>query len=166
MSERVASIVALCGAILIAALCSAPEARAAGAVEMQVERIVRTAIREYNGAMQAGDPADWIKYFTEDVKRSDPAGTQQGKQDFAAHYAKEFAAFNTQWTPRRVIVMGRSAAVEFEWSGTRRNSSEPVKVDMVVILELASSGKFDSIAFYYDTARVAGTGPGASAAAQ
>lgn len=133
---------------------SARPAFAAGAVEMQVERIVVTAVNEYNSAMQAGDPADWLKYFTDNVRRKDPLSAQQGKQEFADYYAREFKSIQAQWVTKKMIISGRSAAVEFEWNGVHKASGMSVKADVVAILEMASSGKFESIIYYFDTAKI------------
>src|SRR5262245_9151238 len=62
-------------ALLLVAVCTEffpASAGAAGAVEMQVERIVTTAIDEYNLAMEEGSPEAWLKYFTDNVRRSSP----------------------------------------------------------------------------------------------
>jgi len=142
--------------IVLLALSSARAALAAGAVEMQVERIVVTAIDEYNAAMEAGDPAGWLKYFTDSVKRRDPLAAQSGRQEFADYYAREFKTLQMKWTTKKMLIMGRSAAVEFEWAGTHKDSNTPVKLDAVAMLEMASSGRFESINFYFDTAK-AGT---------
>jgi hypothetical protein len=151
--RRPAGLAASCAFLLCAALLPG-RVLAAGAVEMQVERIVLIAIEQYNQAMQAGDPGEWLKYFTDNVRRKDPLSAQQGKQAFTDHYAREFKDFQAQWTTRKMIISGRSAAVEFEWSGVHRPSGTPVKADAVAILELASSGKFESISYYFDTAEM------------
>ncbi len=129
-------------------------ALAAGAVEMQVERIITTAIDEYNGAMAAGDPSGWLKYFTDGVHRQGPQSTQDGKQAFSEYYQGQFKRFQARWTTRKIIVSGRSAAVVFEWDAVHKPSGTPLKVDMVAIFEMASSGKFESVSFFFDTAKL------------
>lgn len=133
----------------------AGKAQAAGAVEMQVERIVVQAIKEYNDAMAAGDPAGWLKYFTEGVQRRSPRSEQAGKEAFDQYYRKEFEAFRATWTTSRMIIAGRSAAVEFEWDAVHKAGNAPVKVSMVAVFQLAPNGKFDSVNFYFDTAQLA-----------
>jgi hypothetical protein len=130
------------------------EAHAAGAVEMQVERIVVLAISEYNDAMAAGDPAAWLKYFTEGVHRRAPQSEQAGKEAFDRYYRKEFESFRAKWTTSRMIISGRTAAVEFEWDAVHKASNTPVKVDMVAVFQLAPNGKFESVNFYFDSAKL------------
>lgn len=125
---------------------------AAGAVEMQVERIVIIAIDEYNDAMVAGEPGGWLKYFTEGVRRRAPQSEQAGKEAFDQYYRKEFEAYRAKWTTSKMIISGRSAAVEFEWDAVHKASNAPVKVNMVAVFQLAPNGKFDSVNFYFDSA--------------
>jgi predicted SnoaL-like aldol condensation-catalyzing enzyme len=129
-------------------------ALAAGAVEMQVERIVSLSIEEYNQAMEAGDPEGWFKYFTDNVRRDGPSSAQEGKQAFADYYRWEFQNFQARCVTKKILVSGRSAAVVFVWEAIHRPSGTPLKLDMVGVYELASSGKFESVAFYYDTTKV------------
>jgi len=107
MSRFVGIIVYLCVAFLCLLAFLSPPAFAAGAVEMQVEHILVQTIDEYNQAMEANDPAGWVRYFTDNVRRHSPVSDQQGKKD----------------------------------------------IEMVGIYELASSGRFESVSFYYDTAK-------------
>lgn len=151
--RRFVALVAIAFASLLCLLIvQTRTAMAAGAVEMQVERIVKIAILEYNAAMRDGDTARWLKYFTDNIRRQAPQSTQEGKQAFADYYEWEFENFEATWTTRRMIVSGRSGAVEFEWEAMHKPSGEPLKVNMVAIFELASSGKFESVNFYFDTA--------------
>ncbi len=131
------------------------EAHAAGAVEMQVERIVVLAISEYNDAMEAGDPAAWLKYFTEGVRRRAPQSEQTGKEAFDQYYRREFESFRAKWITSRMIISGRSAAVEFEWDAVHKASNAPVKVNMAAVFQLAPNGKFESVNFYFDSAKLA-----------
>jgi len=141
------------GVLLLLSLQMRP-AMAAGAVAMQVERIVKLAIMEYNSAMRDGDPAGWLKYFTSNVKRQGPRSTQEGQQAFADYYRREFANFEASWTTKRMIISGPAAAVEFEWEAVHKASGTPLKINMVAIFELASSGKFESVNFYFDPANL------------
>lgn len=130
-------------------------ALAAGAVEMQVEHIVVQTIDEYNQAMEAGDPQPWLRYFTDNVRRHSPLSDQQGKQEVADYYAWEFQTFRAKYVTRKILVSGRSAAVVFDWEGVHKPSGTPVKLEMVGVYEMASSGRFEAVSFYYDTAKVA-----------
>ncbi len=125
---------------------------AAGAVAMQVERIIKIAIMEYNSAMRDGDATRWTKYFTDNVKRNAPRASQEGMKAFSEYYAWEFENFDATWTTKRMIISGPVGAVEFEWDAVHKASGNPVKVNMVAIFELASSGKFQSVDFYFDSA--------------
>lgn len=129
------------------------QAIAAGAVEMQVEHIVIQTIDEYNQAMEAGDSSGWMKYFTDNVYRHSPLSDQQGKKDFADYFAWEFKNFQAKYVTKKILVSGRSAAVLFVWDAIHKPSSTALKIEMVGIYELSSSGKFDSLSFYYDTAK-------------
>ena len=129
-------------------------ALAAGAVEMQVERIVVNATNEYNDAMEAGEPGGWLKYFTDNVRRVGPQSAQQGKQEFSEYYRSEFENYRARWNTKKMIISGRSAAVIFEWDAVHKPTGAQHKVDMVAVFELASSGKFESVGFYFDTANL------------
>jgi len=141
--------------LLMSVLLQVRSAMAAGAVAMQVERIVKIAIMEYNSAMRDGDTARWLKYFTDNVKRQAPDGSQQGMKAFAEYYGWEFENFEATWATKRMIISGPIGAVEFEWDAVHKASGTPVKIDMVALFELASSGKFESVTFYFDTAKYA-----------
>ncbi|HEX7811051.1 MAG TPA: nuclear transport factor 2 family protein [Burkholderiales bacterium] len=158
-AEPTGRIIALAASAFTAVLCIAMfqmrAAHAAGAVEMQVERIVVQAIGEYNDAMTAGNPAGWLKYFTEGVRRRSPQSEQAGKEAFDDFYRKEFEAFRAKWTTSKMIIAGRSAAVEFEWDAVHKASNTPVKLNMVAIFQLAPNGKFESVNFYFDSAKLA-----------
>ena len=132
-----------------------PRAFSAGAVEMQVEHILVQTIEEYNQSMEANDPAGWVRYFTDNVRRRSPLSDQQGKKDFADYCAWEFRTFKARHVTRKIIVSGRSAAVEFLWDAVHRPTGTPVQIEMVGIFELASSGKFESLSLYYDSAKAA-----------
>ncbi len=147
----------LAGFLLAALLVSTQmrSAMAAGAVAMQVERIVKIAIMEYNSAMRDGDTSRWLKYFTDNVKRWAPTGSQEGMKAFSDYYGWEFENFEASWTTKRMIISGPIGAVEFEWNAVQKASGTPVQIDMVAVFELAPSGKFESVSFYFDTAKYA-----------
>ena len=149
--------VVTCLLALLSYLCmfEVRTAFAAGAVEMQVEHIVVQTIDEYNQAMEAGDPQSWLRYFADNVRRHSPLSDQQGKKDFSDYYAWEFKTFQARCVTKKILVSGRSAAVVFDWEGVHKPSGTPVKLEMVGIYEMASSGRFEAVSFYFDTARVA-----------
>jgi len=126
---------------------------AAGAVEMQVEHLTKVSIEEYNEAMDAGIPDNWVKYFTDNVTRTDFLSSQHGKGEFAEYYQQEFKNFQAKMVINKMIVGGRSVAVVFTWDAVHKPSGRSLKLDMVAIFEMASSGKFDSVSFYYDSAK-------------
>jgi len=148
-----------CGALLVSLLClwslQMRSAAAAGAVEMQVEHIVSLSIEEYNRAMEARDPEGWLKYFTDNVYRNSLLSVQEGKQAFAEYYRWEFKNFQAKCVPKKILVTGRSAAVVFLWDAVHQPSGTPLQLEVVAIYEMASSGKFESVSFYYDTAKAA-----------
>ena len=164
MNNLTATIRYLCAAVLCLCAISARPLFAAGAVEMQVEHILVHAIDEYNLALEAGDSSGWMKYFTDNVTRHSPVSDQQGKKDFADYFAWEFKHFQAKYVTKKILVSGRSAAVVFVWDALHKLSGTALKLEMVGIYDLASSGKFDAVSFYYDSAK-AGKFLGDSAAA-
>ncbi len=131
----------------------AQSAFAAGAVEMQVEHILVQSIDEYNLAMESSDPSGMMKYFTDNVQRRSPLSEQTGKKEFSEYFAWEFKNFQAKYMTKKIIVSGRSAAILFVWEAIHKASGTPLKIEMVAIYDLASSGKFDSVSYYYDTAK-------------
>jgi hypothetical protein len=67
------------GAIFVLSSMFSGAAFAAGAVEMQVESIIRQAMEEYNQSMENNDPAARVKYFSDNVSRTTPVSSQSGK---------------------------------------------------------------------------------------
>lgn len=132
-----------------------PMAHATGDVEMQVEHLLVQAIDEYNQAMEANDPAGWLKYFTDNVRRHSPVSDQEGKKDFADYYAWEFKNFQAKFVTKKMVVRGRSASIALVWEAVRRPSGAPEKIDMVGMFELATSGRIESMSLYFDTAKTA-----------
>lgn len=122
---------------------------------MQVEHILVQTIDEYNQAMEANNPAGWVRYFTDNVRRHSPVSDQQGKKDFEDYCSWEFKNFQAKYVTKKILVSGRSAAVVFVWDAVHKPSGTPLQIEMVGIYELASSGKFESVSFYYDTAKAA-----------
>lgn len=155
MSRFVGMVVHHCVAFLCLLAFPSPPAFAAGAVEMQVEHILVQTIDEYNQAMEANNPAGWVRYFTDNVRRHSPVSDQQGKKDFEDYCSWEFKNFQAKYVTKKILVSGRSAAVVFVWDAVHKPSGTPLQIEMVGIYELASSGKFESVSFYYDTAKAA-----------
>ena len=153
-SKFVVLVTCMFTSLLCLSLLQARTAVAAGAVEMQVARIVNSAVDGYNRAMESGDADRWLKYFTDNVHRQGPLSEQDGKQAFSEYYQREFETFKARWTTRDMVISGRSGAVEFEWEAVHKASGTPMKVDMVAVFKLASSGKFESVNFYFDTAKL------------
>jgi hypothetical protein len=130
-------------------------AQAAGAVEMQVERIVSGAINEYNQAMEAGDPEPWLKYFTDNARRQSPTSSQSGRAQFDEYYKSEFKDWKAKITPKKTVVMARTIAVLFDWEAVPRASptDTPVKLEMAAFFDMSSSGRFDAVAYVFDPAK-------------
>lgn len=123
---------------------------AAGAVEMQVESIIKQAMEEYNQSMENNDPAAWIKYFSDNVSRTTPISSLSGKKDFSDYMNGEYKTFKARFDVKKLIVGGRSAAVVFTWDLTHRKTGDSVRIDAVGIYEMGTSGRFDSVTYYFD----------------
>lgn len=141
-------------ALLLVFTAALKPAFAAGAVEMQVEHMLMQAIDEYNAVSESGEIANWTKYFTDNVNRRSPLSEQTGKKDVGEYYAWEFKNFQAKMDPKKVLVSGRAGVVVFMWEGKHKPSDTPLKVEMVGIFEMASSGRFDKVTYFYDTAKV------------
>ena len=141
-------------------------AQAAGSVDMQVTSIIKQAMEGYNLAMEANDPAGWTKYFSDNVTRHSPLSDESGKAQFSEYYAAEFKAFKAQYVVKNMVIGGHNAVVIFTWDAVHKKTGDNIKVDMVAVYSLDSSGRFSSVDYYYDTAKVskvladmAGKGP-------
>ena len=152
MDKVIVPATLLIAAVLLSLTLQIRSATAAGAVAMQVERIVKLAIIGYNSAMRSGDESQWLKYFTDNVKRQAPTGSQNGLKAFTDYYDWEFEHFNASLATRQMIISGPVGAVEFEWDAVHKASGKPVRINMIAVFELASSGKFESVRFYFDPA--------------
>ncbi len=153
MKSMIRAIGCCYAALMVILACQAQSAVAAGAVEMQVEHILVQSIDEYNLAMESSDSSGLMKYFTDNVQRRSPLSEQTGKKDFSEYFAWEFKTFQAKYVTKKIIVSGRSAAILFVWEAIHKASGTPLKIEMVAIYDLASSGKFDSVSYYYDTAK-------------
>ena len=154
MGKYVGLVASVFASLFCLSLLQARTAVAAGAVEMQVARIVNSAVDGYNRAMETGDAGGWLKYFTDNVHRRGPLSAQDGKPAFSEYYQRELETFQARWNTRHMVISGRSGAVEFEWDAVHKASGTPIKVNMVGVFKLASSGKFESVNFYFDTAKL------------
>jgi len=146
-----------CFAVVVLSLGSlvSNAALAAGSVEMQVESIIKQAMEEYNLSMEANDTSGWLKYFSDNVTRQSPLSSESGKKAFAEYFNNEFKHFQAKYIVKKMIVGGRSAAVTFTWDAVHKKSGDNIKIDMVGIYEMDTSGRFGSIVYFYDTARAA-----------
>jgi hypothetical protein len=141
------------GIVLVVGSMFSSAAFAAGAVEMQVESIIRQAMDEYNQSMANNDPAAWIKYFSDNVSRTTPLSSQSGKKDFSDHINGEYKTLKARFDVKKIIVGGRSAAVVFTWDITHRKSGDSVRIDAVGVYEMGTSGRFDSVVYYFDPSK-------------
>lgn len=134
-------------------LFAAREAPAAGSVEMQVEHLVKQAMAEYNSAMRDGDSASFLKYFASNATRVTPLSRHSGRAELARYFEAEFKTFEASMQVTRMFVQGNSAAVVFTWDAVGRASGEALKIDMVGLFEVGSSGQFSSATYYFDSAK-------------
>ncbi len=128
-------------------------AMAAGSVEMQVEHLVKQAMAEYNTAMEANDSASFAKYFASNATLETPTARFSGRKDLAKYFEAEFKAYKATYEVKKMFVQGSSAAIVITWNGVDRNSGDALKVDMVGLYEVGSSGQFSSATYYYDSAK-------------
>jgi ketosteroid isomerase-like protein len=143
------------GTMLVTA-AFAGDALAAGSVEMQVEHLVKNAMAEYNAAMEANDSASFLKYFSSNATRETPLSRQSGRAELARYFEAEFNAYKASFQVQKMFVQGNSAAIEFTWDAVDRKSGDALKIDMVGLYEVGSSGQFSSATYYFDSAK-AGT---------
>ncbi len=135
-----------------AALATGGSALAAGSVEMQVEHLVKDAMTEYNSAMEANDSASFLKYFASNATRETPLSKQSGRAELAKYLEAEFKTFKASYQIKKSFIKGNSAAIVFTWDGVNRSTGDAVKIDMVGVFEVGSSGQFSSATYYFDSA--------------
>ena len=126
---------------------------AAGSVAMQVEHLIKQAIAEYNSAMEEGDSAAFAKYFASNAKYESPLFRYAGRDQIARHVDAEFKAYKARYQVNKMFMQDNSAAIVLTWDAVDRQSGEQVKLDMVGLFEVGSSGQFSSAVFYYDSAK-------------
>lgn len=147
-----ASLVAL-ACVLLAGFFQPRTVHAAGSVEMQVEHLVKQALEEYNTAMETGDSASFLKYFASNATRETPLSRHAGRTELARYFDAEFKTFKASREVRKVFVQGNSAAIVFTWNAVERKSGDSVKIDMIGLYEVGSSGQFSSATYYFDSAK-------------
>jgi hypothetical protein len=142
----------LLAAFLLASMFANPSF-AAGSVAMQVEHLVRQAMAEYNSAMEEGDSAAFVKYFASNAKYESPLVRYSGRAELARHFDAEFKAYKARFQVTKMFVQDNSAAIVLTWDAVDRKSDEGIKIDMVGLFEVGSSGQFSSAVFYFDSAK-------------
>lgn len=143
-----------CAAVLILlSVFSWRAAQAAGSVAMQVEHLVKQAVAEYNTAMEAGDSTSFVKYFASNATRESPLSKQSGRADLAKYFEAEFKAYKASYQVKKMFVQESSAAIVFTWEAEDRKSGDTLKIDMVGLFEVGSSGQFSSATYYFDSAK-------------
>lgn len=140
-------------AVVLAAVLPWGQVQAAGSVEMQVEHLVKQAMEEYNTAMEAGDSAGFVKYFASNATRETPLSRQSGKPDLIKYFDAEFKTYKATYQVKKMLVQGNSAAIVFTWDAVDRKSGDALKIDMVGLYEVGSSGQFSSATYYFDSAK-------------
>lgn len=131
---------------------------AAGAVAMQIESLVRQAMAEYNSAMEEGDSAAFVKYFSSSAKLESPLFNLSGRADLARHFAAEFKAYDARYRVKKMFVQDNQAAIVMTWEAVDRTSGDALKLDMMGLFEVGSSGQFSAVTYYYDPAQAKGLG--------
>lgn len=140
-------------AVVLTAMLPWCRAQAAGSVEMQVEHLVKQAMEEYNTAMEAGDSASFIKYFASNATRETPLSRHAGKPELIRYFDAEFKAYKASYQVKKMFVQGNSAAIVFTWDAVDRKSGDTLRIDMVGLYEVGSSGQFSSATYYFDSAK-------------
>ncbi len=144
----------LIGAFAMAyALATGGSAIAAGSVEMQVEHLVKDAMVEYNSAMEANDSAAFLKYFSSNATLETPLVKKSGRADLGAYLENEFKTFKASYQIKKTFIKGNSAAIVFTWDAVNRATGDAVKIEMVGVYEVGSSGQFSSAVYYFDSAQ-------------
>lgn len=138
---------------MAAAMTFGGQAMAAGSVEMQVEHLVKDAMGEYNSAMEANDSASFLKYFASNATIETPLTKKTGRDELAKYLEAEFKTFKASYQVKKSFIKGNSAAIVFTWDGVNRASGDAVKIEMVGVFEVGSSGQFSSATYYFDSAR-------------
>lgn len=152
MTMRRAAMLWTVAMVVVAAL-PWRSAQAAGSVAMQVEHLVKQAVAEYNTAMEAGDSSSFVKYFASNATRETPFSKQSGRADLTRYFEAEFKAYKASYQVKKMFVQDSSAAIVLTWDAVDRKTGDALKVDMVALFEVGSSGQFSSATYYFDSAK-------------
>ena len=120
---------------------------------MQVEHLIRQAMAEYNAAMEEGDGTAFAKYFASNAKYESPLFRYAGRDQIGRHLDAEFKTYKARYQVNKMFSQDNTAAIVLTWEAVDRKSNEEVKLDMVGLFEVGSSGQFSSAVFYYDSAK-------------
>ena len=123
---------------------------------MQVEHLIRQAMAEYNSAMEEGDSAAFVKYFSSSAKFESPLFNLNGRADLTRHFAAEFKTYDARYRVKKMFVQDNQAAIVMTWEATDRKSGDSLKLDLMALFEVGSSGQFSSATYYYDPAQAKG----------
>ncbi len=151
--RRFASMAGAIAFCLLAVAMQPRASHAAGSVEMQVEHLVKQAMEEYNSAMEAGDSAGFVKYFASNATRETPLSRHSGKPELIRYFDAEFKTYKASYQVKKMFVQGNSAAIVFTWDAVDRKSGDTLRIDMVGLYEVGSSGQFSSATYYFDSAK-------------
>lgn len=111
---------------------------------------------EYNSAMEEGDSAAFVKYFSSSAKFESPLFNLNGRPDLARHFAAEFKTYDARYRVKKMFVQDNQAAIVMTWEATDRKSGDSLKLDLMALFEVGSSGQFSSATYYYDSAQAKG----------
>lgn len=125
--------------------------KAAGSLEMQVEKTITRALNSYNKAITDNDPDYWLRYFNKDITFSSPLKTSKNIDDLKNYYSLEFSNFDANYETEQVIAKGRTAAAKLVWNIKKKSDANFSKISIAAFFELSPSGKFSSATFYFDT---------------
>ena len=153
MRSFVPSIIVALACLVLASLFQPRVTHAAGSVEMQVEHLVKQAMEEYNTAMEAGDSASFLKYFASNATRETPLSRHSGRTELSRYFDAEFKTYKASCQVKKLFVQGNSAAIVFTWDAVDRKSGDTLRIDMVGLYEVGSSGQFSSATYYFDSAK-------------
>ena len=125
--------------------------KAAGSLEMQVEKTISRALSSYNKAITDNDPEYWLRYFNKDIIFSSPLKNSKDVDDLKEYYTLEFSNFDANYETEQVIAKGRTAAAKLVWNIKKKGDANFSKIKIAAFFELSPSGKFSSAKFYFDT---------------
>ena len=103
--------------------------------------------------METGDSASFVKYFASNATRETPLSRQSGRAELTQYFEAEFQTFKATRQIKKVFVQESSAAVVFTWDAVDRKTGDAIKIDMVGLYQVGSSGQFSSAVYYFDSAK-------------